>query len=645
MRGPAGRCPNCGAPVRFRWSSAVQTTCESCRSVIVRHDVDLETIGEIADLPPDSSPIQIGTTGTLDGRAFSVVGRIVYEYDDGGWNEWHVVYADGTSGWLSDAQLEYAVSSLVQPQHRLPAADGVRLGMDYTWDDRSLQVTTITTAHYKGVEGELPFEYWGKEDVLFADLRGHDATFGTIDYSDGTPVLFVGRFVSFDELQLQNVRTFEAADRSKAMQGFNCANCGAAVELRALSQTRAVACTSCGAVIDARDRNVTILQTAAARQPITPRIPLGTRGDWAGRPHDVIGFQQRSITVEGVRYPWDEYVLFNPYVGFRYLTEYNGHWNDVTTVRELPTVDGSGDRVAMRLGNDVFKHFQHATARTDFVLGEFPWQVRVGEEVVTDDYVAPPYMLSSEGTDYERTWSRGTYTDPKEIWKAFGLPALPEAPVGVFANQPNPYDEKSRALWSAFRWLSLLVVVLMLYRLMTASGATIFAHDFRYQPGLPESSFVTEPFVLQDDGTVEVKIATALSNSWLGFDLALINLETGDAHNTDSEVSFYSGVEGGESWSEGNTSATLSLPRLPAGQYYMRVEPEGPPNGPQVPYKIVVRRDVADPFPYLLALAVLMLRPIWVWFKKAGFEARRNAESDYAPSSSGDDDDDDDDDD
>jgi hypothetical protein len=39
------------------------------------------------------------------------------------------------------------------------------------------------------------------------------------------------------------------------------------------------------------------------------------------------------------------------------------------------------------------------------------------------------------------------------------------------------------------------------------------------------------------------------------------------------------------------------------------------------------------------------LRPIWVWFRKAGFEARRNAESDYAPSTSDDDDDDDDDDD
>ncbi len=32
--------------------------------------------------------------------------------------------------------------------------------------------------------------------------------------------------------------------------------------------------------------------------------------------------------MEGVAYSWHEYVLFNPYKGFRYLTEYDGHWND-----------------------------------------------------------------------------------------------------------------------------------------------------------------------------------------------------------------------------------------------------------------------------------------------------------------------------
>ena len=91
MSGPVGTCPNCSAPLTFRWSGAVQTVCGSCRSVVVRHDVDVTAIGETSDLPLDSSPIQIGTRGTFDGRAFTVIGRIVYEYEDGGWNEYVVI--------------------------------------------------------------------------------------------------------------------------------------------------------------------------------------------------------------------------------------------------------------------------------------------------------------------------------------------------------------------------------------------------------------------------------------------------------------------------------------------------------------------------------------------------------------------------
>ena len=641
MRGPAGRCPNCSAPVRFRWSSAIQTTCEACRSVIVRHDVDLETIGEVADLPPDASPIQIGTTGAVDGRSFTVIGRIVYEYDDGGWNEWHLVYADGTSGWLSDAQLEFAVSSLVQPTRPLPAADAVRLGMDYTWDQRELQVTTLTTARYKGVEGELPFEFWGKEDVLFADLRGHDATFGTIDYSDGAPMLFLGRFVSFDELGLGNVRTFDAADRSAGMQGFNCANCGAAVELRALAHTRAVACTSCGAVIDARDRNVTILQAAAARQSITPVIPLGTRGTWHGQPYDAIGFQQRSISVEDVRYAWDEYVLFNPYHGFRYLTTYNGHWNDVTVVRERPRLLHAGaHRPNWRHGSTVFKAFQHAEARTDFVLGEFPWRVRVGETVQTDDFIDPPLMLSSEGTDAERTWSLGRYTAPDVVWQAFQLPGAPPSPVGVFANQPNPRAGRVWPMVGAFALLAALLLLFGIGRQITADREQVFLQQYTFQPGTAESAFVTEPFTLRDSGTVELTTNTNLSNSWLGFDLALINLESGDAFNVDREVSFYKGVDGGESWTEGSSGASTLLRSVPAGQYYLRVEPEGPVNGPVVSYSLRVRRDVPSLLPYLLGLVLLAIPPLYTGIRYAAFEGTRMQESDYGSASSGDDDED-----
>src|SRR5512143_2573526 len=87
----SANCPNCGAQVLFRWSSAIQTVCPYCRSILVRTDVDLAKVGEVADLPADSSPIQLGVEGIYRNKSFVVVGRIIYEYELGAWNEWHLV--------------------------------------------------------------------------------------------------------------------------------------------------------------------------------------------------------------------------------------------------------------------------------------------------------------------------------------------------------------------------------------------------------------------------------------------------------------------------------------------------------------------------------------------------------------------------
>jgi hypothetical protein len=174
----------------------------------VRRDVDLERVGEVADLPPDPSPIQIGTEGVYRDKSFVVVGRILYEYEQGGWNEWHAVCQDGSSAWLSDAEAEYAVSFLV-PHGALPAADQIQPGNQLRMKDVVYEVTVLTRARYRGVEGELPFEYWDKSEALFADLRTPDARFATIDYSEDPPLLFLGEAVSFDDLRLKNLRQFE----------------------------------------------------------------------------------------------------------------------------------------------------------------------------------------------------------------------------------------------------------------------------------------------------------------------------------------------------------------------------------------------------------------------------------------------------
>src|SRR5256885_2095546 len=53
-------CPSCGAQVDFQSNLSVYAVCKFCRSMIVRHDVNVESIGTMASLPDDMSPIQIG---------------------------------------------------------------------------------------------------------------------------------------------------------------------------------------------------------------------------------------------------------------------------------------------------------------------------------------------------------------------------------------------------------------------------------------------------------------------------------------------------------------------------------------------------------------------------------------------------------
>ena len=187
----------------------MQTVCEFCRSVVVRHDVQLELVGRVADLPATPSPVQLGTEGRHGTRPFVVTGRILYEYEAGVWSEWHLQFSDGRSGWLSDAMLEYAVTERAEPGASLPDATAVPVGQQFEWGGQRYMVVSVTQARYRGVEGELPFEYWDKTETPFVDLRGHKGEFATIDYSESPPLLFTGSAVEFDDLAFVNLRHFD----------------------------------------------------------------------------------------------------------------------------------------------------------------------------------------------------------------------------------------------------------------------------------------------------------------------------------------------------------------------------------------------------------------------------------------------------
>ena len=173
-------CPSCGAPVVFRSSATVYVVCDFCRSLLLRSGDDLQDLGRMANLLPDTSRLQIGSEGTFRKRHFVVVGRIQLRYESGLWNEWHLLLDDGRSAWLAEAAGEYIVSAQISVRTPVPAFETLEPEMAIVLDGRRFVVSDLKTARCIAGEGELPFRVAAGYDVNTADLRSSDR-FVTID--------------------------------------------------------------------------------------------------------------------------------------------------------------------------------------------------------------------------------------------------------------------------------------------------------------------------------------------------------------------------------------------------------------------------------------------------------------------------------
>jgi hypothetical protein len=419
------------------------------------------------------------------------------------------------------------------------------------------------------------------------------------------------------------------------IKGLNCPNCGAALTIRGFEHTLTVVCPNCLSILDAKDPNLQILQKFKQKIRIEPLIPLGSRGNWRGVVYEVIGFQVRTVSADGEDFSWSEYLLFNPYKGFRYLTEYHGHWNDVRTLRALPGAAGGALRLRPNVTYDqtVFLHFSTAQVKTTYVLGEFPWQVQRGETCVGKDFIAPPKILSCEQTPAESVWSIGVYVGGAEVWQSFKLPGQPPRPVGVYLNQPSTLALASRELWTWYGIFTLLALTVMMMGYMLSANQQVFQDDYTFPPSArQEASFVTPVFDLKGrTSNVEISTKTNLSNNWTYFNYALINADTGQAFDFGREVSYYSGRDSDGAWTEGGKNDTATLPGIVSGRYYLRVEPEMSAGAEPVRYQITVRRDVPRSSWFWLIAFLLIIPPVLTSFKRLSFERRRWVESDYAP--------------
>jgi len=208
-------CPQCGAPAPFR-GTAVSLVCEFCDSTVVRTGVDIRLVGKVSALVDNGSPIILGSRGRHKGTPFEVAGRLQVSYSHGTWNEWFVNFADGTSGWLVDAQGQY---SIVLPKDqsvvagKVPPFAAIDVNMVLTIGGIEAVVVDRRGAAYKGAEGILPFEAEPGMTYYGVDLRGFSGEFLSLDYGNdpnhASPVPYMGEAIDLAEVGLHPLRQFE----------------------------------------------------------------------------------------------------------------------------------------------------------------------------------------------------------------------------------------------------------------------------------------------------------------------------------------------------------------------------------------------------------------------------------------------------
>ncbi|MBV9216126.1 MAG: DUF4178 domain-containing protein [Acidobacteria bacterium] len=631
-------CPSCGAPIEFKAGSTLVLVCPFCRSAVARTDRGLEDIGKVAEIVDSESPLRLGLRGSYNGNTFELTGRAQMKHELGGvWDEWYATFSNGWVGWLAEAQGRFYLT-FYQPLPQgvvVPSFNDLQLGQVISEIPSQTPLMVQERGHgtTAAADGEIPYKLTPGELFAYADLAGKNNAFATIDYSIEPAWVFVGSQVTLAEIGLGDAKPVQREARSVAAAAASCPNCGGPLSLTAPDKAERVTCPNCDSLLDVNQGNLSYLKT------LTPPVgapdfvaPIGASGTFPGGVEfKIIGAVARSVTIDGMKYFWHEYLLYNPTVGFRWLVHSDNHWNFVEPVNAADVeTKFVGDTTAIFNGR-TYRIFQDAPAVVEYVKGEFYWRVEQGETVRAIDYIDPPLMLSQEISGNEINWSAGTYMPNDQIEKIFGITGLPK-PWGVAPNQP--FTGRFYYTWGALP-LPLLLVVAVFMIPIAGLTKTVENEQITLPPlqnaTTPQTAF-SQPFELKANRNVRITASAQVDNSWADLDIDLINDQSQEVESVNIPVEYYSGSDEDGPWTEGDKASDATLSSLPGGKYQLKIEGTWEKWQTPMPVQVKVEQAVNRGVNFLCAFIVLLLVPVFGFFRKFSFESSRWRDSMFTAS-------------
>lgn len=403
---------------------------------------------------------------------------------------------------------------------------------------------------------------------------------------------------------------------------FSCPACGGEVRISAVGHTISAVCSHCSTIIDTANDNFRIIKKDHQSSRETD-IPIGAKGVLQGVKWEVIGYVEKK-DISSISF-WEEYLLFNPYFGFRFLIQSDNHWSLAGVIkRDLALSPADSEAL---LDGQRFSVFNRGQSSVEYVKGEFYWRVRKGDQESYTDYVAPPHMLSVERSRQEINLSLAEYVLPEEVAKAFGV-TLPKQ-VGVAPNQPAPFHGVLSRMW---RIAFFAVLASFIIQLNSTSGSLVLGTRVHIEPISSDKSLSTPAFNIPRRGNVQVQSMASLQNNWMDLDLSLAREDNNTAYAATQAIEYYSGYDEGDYWSEGSTLGQSYFSAVEPGNYRLIVDPSTGLVGPSgLDVSLEIRHGVAVWSNFWLITLLILILPFYAVIRRWYFEYRRWSNSDYAP--------------
>jgi hypothetical protein len=404
-----------------------------------------------------------------------------------------------------------------------------------------------------------------------------------------------------------------------------CPGCKKPNELRGKAMTLALTCKSCNIYFGVGEWNSDTVIFEHKEEPV---IPLGSKGKVEKYKYEVIGFVVKQETK--YRYKWREYLLFNPYRGFAFLSEYNGHWNFIWPIEQDPRKNLLSDDFYHE--DNEYKLYQKYSADVIFARGEFFFDVvGVSNTTVNYEFISPPFVLALEKSEDSVMWCKGEYFTQNEISEIFSIPKskLPEK-EGIGYTQPFAGSFTRSSLIAVSIALILITVFAQILMTSVAEEKVVYHGEFNMTDLTDQKMFVTPTFELSD-GTksVEFYIEAPLSNDWFYGEFTLVNEDDGSEYNFSKEIEFYHGYEDGETWSEGSRVGEAYISQIPGGRYHVNIYPEFSMFNNS--FKVIITRDITSNANMIFACLALLVFPVFVFIRGHYREVKRWSDSDYSP--------------